>query len=290
MAVRSSLNCVAALAALVALGACAKESQKSAGDSGTVKQAAVAAPAVASFTAKDFAFTGPDTLSAGETTFHLTNAGPSLHHLQLVRLDSGKTLGDLAAAMKKPGPMPAWAVMVGGPNAPDPGAESNATVDLTPGNYIVACFVDQPGGIPHIMKGMVKPLTVVASSAGTAPAPTADVSVTMKDYGYTFSTPLTAGHHVISVSNSGAQPHEFEVAKLDSGKTVQDLLGWIAKPNGPPPGHALGGVDGLAAGAPPVSFSIDLTPGNYAVICFLPDAKDGKPHFTHGMIHTFTIN
>jgi hypothetical protein len=30
--------------------------------------------------------------------------------------------------------------------------------------------------------------------------------------------------------------------------------------------------------------TIDFTPGDYALVCFLPDAKDGKPHFTHGMV------
>jgi hypothetical protein len=24
-------------------------------------------------------------------------------------------------------------------------------------------------------------------------------------------------------------------------------------------------------------------PGKYLLICFVPDAKDGKPHFVHGM-------
>ena len=37
-------------------------------------------------------------------------------------------------------------------------------------------------------------------------------------------------------------------------------------------------------------FPVNLTPGSYAWICFLDDAKDGKPHFTHGMIKDFTIS
>jgi hypothetical protein len=28
---------------------------------------------------------------------------------------------------------------------------------------------------------------------------------------------------------------------------------------------------------------VDLAPGEYALVCFVPDAKDGKPHFMHGM-------
>jgi hypothetical protein len=35
--------------------------------------------------------------------------------------------------------------------------------------------------------------------------------------------------------------------------------------------------------------TMDLTPGEYGLICFAPDAKDGKPHFTHGMMTQFTV-
>ena len=34
---------------------------------------------------------------------------------------------------------------------------------------------------------------------------------------------------------------------------------------------------------------LNLTPGEYGVICFVPDAKDGKAHFVHGMMSTFTV-
>ncbi len=33
-----------------------------------------------------------------------------------------------------------------------------------------------------------------------------------------------------------------------------------------------------------ILYPVDLAPGEYAIVCFLPDAKDGKPHFVHGMI------
>ena len=38
------------------------------------------------------------------------------------------------------------------------------------------------------------------------------------------------------------------------------------------------------------SFTADLTPGDYGFICFVPDAKDGKPHLAHGMMRTITVN
>ena len=36
-------------------------------------------------------------------------------------------------------------------------------------------------------------------------------------------------------------------------------------------------------------FTAELTPGDYLLICFLADAKDGKPHFMHGMTKTVTV-
>jgi len=35
---------------------------------------------------------------------------------------------------------------------------------------------------------------------------------------------------------------------------------------------------------------VNLQPGEYALICFLPDAKDGKPHLLHGMLKQLKIS
>ncbi|HEV8456036.1 MAG TPA: hypothetical protein VGQ24_14145, partial [Gemmatimonadales bacterium] len=58
---------------------------------------------------------------------------------------------------------------------------------------------------------------------------------------------------------------------------------------GPPPAEPLGGVGFLDKGLQG-SFTADLTPGDYGFICFVPDAKDGKPHLAHGMMRTITVN
>ena len=33
----------------------------------------------------------------------------------------------------------------------------------------------------------------------------------------------------------------------------------------------------------------DFEPGEYALLCFVPDVKDGKPHTEHGMIRQITV-
>ncbi len=286
----SSIPVFVATAAVTVLGACAQKEQASSTPGGSASQAgAPAAPAIVTVHAKDFTYDAPAEISSGVTTFKLVNDGSTFHHLVLVRLDSGKTVADLGEAMKKKAPPPAWAVFIGGPNSPDPTKESNATLDLAPGNYAMICFVDLPGGVPHFVKGMVHAFTVKQASGPSAPVPTPDITIGLKEYAFEINKPITAGSHTFEVRNSGAQQHEVEVLKLAPGKKLEDLMKWMDKMDGPPPASAVGGAV-VAAPNQPVYFTADLTPGDYVFICFIPDAKDGKPHFVHGMQHTFTVN
>jgi uncharacterized cupredoxin-like copper-binding protein len=243
---------------------------------------------VAVIHAKDYAFDAPDSISAGVTTIRVVNDGPGLHHVQLVRLDSAKTAADLEAALKNPGPPPRWAVFVGGPNAPDPHGTSEATLDLTAGNYVLLCMVDMPEHMPHFARGMAKALTVAPASGTPATMPAADATVRLADYNFTVSGAMNAGHHTVKVQNDGPQLHEVELVRLAPGKTAADVMAWIANPQGPPPGNALGGMTALAPGMS-ADVSVDLTPGKYAFLCFLPDAKDGNPHTAHGMFKEFSV-
>jgi hypothetical protein len=243
---------------------------------------------VVTVTGKDFKFDAPDEIPAGLTEFRFLNKGPSIHHMQILRLTNGKTFGDLSAALKRQGPPPKWMKEVGGPNAPAPGMESNATLMLEPGNYAIICFVDI-GGMPHFTKGMVRPLKVVAPSGPAASNPIPDVTATLVDYNFKLSAPILAGTRTIKVVNSGAQPHELELVQLAPGKTANDFLAWAGGGmKGPPPAKPIGGIAGLERGMSQ-TFTANFTPGDYALICFIPDAKDGKPHFTHGMTKDFSV-
>lgn len=238
-------------------------------------------------TGEDFKFDSPDVLPAGLTEFRFLNKGPSIHHMALLKLAGGKTADDLVAALAKPGPLPSWAKEMGGPNAPDPGLEANATLMLEPGNYAVICFVDL-GGPPHFMKGMVRPLRVVPATGPSAAKPRVDVTATLVDYGFKLSSPIRPGKRTIRVHNAGPQPHEVELVQLAPGASVGDFMKWMETMKGPPPGKALGGIAGLESGMSQY-FSADFVPGSYALICFLPDKKDGKPHFVHGMTQQIEV-
>jgi uncharacterized cupredoxin-like copper-binding protein len=268
-------------AAAVAAAACSRAEA-------TPARAAVP-PRVVTVVARDFAFQVQDEVPAGLVTFQLQNRGANLHHMAIMKLDEGKTLQDLFAAFQAGGAPPAWAHDMGGPNAPDPGSDANATLMLEPGSYALLCFVDIPDHVPHLMKGMAKLLRVTPAVVPAASRAIAgDVTMTLTDYAFTLSKPITRGVHTIRVENPAAQSHEVELVKLAPGKTVQDLVAWIADPQGPPPGNALGGIAGMGHGVVQ-SFTYDFAPGEYGLICFLP-GPDGKPHFMHGMIQQLTVS
>jgi hypothetical protein len=254
----------------------------------SIAPAPAAKARVVRVTGADFTFDAPETIPAGITEFRFLNKGPSLHHMQILKLTGGKTLDDLRAALANPGPPPVWVKMLGGPNAPAPGTESNATLTLEPGNYAIICFVDL-GGAPHFTKGMLRALKVVPAKGGGASRPKADITTSLFDYGFKISSPIRAGTHTIRVHNTGPQSHEVELIQLAPGKTVGDFVAWLGDMKGPPPAKPIGGIAGIEPGMSEL-FSADFTPGNYALVCFIPDAKDGKPHYVHGMTQQFSVN
>lgn len=247
-----------------------------------------AAARVVTITGKDFSFDAPDVIPAGLTEIRFVNQGPSLHHVSIVKLNGNKTVADLVQALSKPGVFPSWAKEVGGPNAPVPGSTSNATLKLEPGNYALLCFVDL-GGPPHFVKGMTRALRVVPSKNASGSLPKADATITLVDYNFKLSSPLRAGTRTIRVHNAGGQHHEVELVQLAPGASAEQFMKWLESMQGPPPGKAVGGISGLDSGLTE-SFSVNLTPGKYVLICFLPDVKDAKPHFVHGMMQEISVN
>lgn len=238
--------------------------------------------------ARNFAFEAPDTVSSGPTTIWVVNNGPSFHHAWLVRLEGGRAMADLqahfAAGAKD---FPDWATHVGGPNAPNPGDSTEATVDLAAGSYALFCVIPDKG-VPHFAMGMMRSVTVVPAAKAPVGMPPADLKLTLDDYSFTEDRPITAGRHVIAVENVAEQPHELVIVRLNEGRSGQDVLQWLEHESGPPPGSLMGGVSGLSQGRSN-QITLDLTPGKYFLICFVPDRADGKPHFMHGMVREFEV-
>jgi hypothetical protein len=253
-------------------------------------------PHVVMVVAHEFAFEMPDTIASGATTFRLRNAGRQPHHLMLYRLDRGRGLPDVLAALNAGGAHPRWMHATGGPNAIIGGGESVGTVLLRPGRYVAFCHVKSPDNVLHFAKGMLKLVTVtpeVRTTAGSAAdrrvaLPAADLTVTLSDYVIRVSPAPTRGHHMIAVTNRGRQPHEFILSRLLPGKTSADFVHWMDTQEGAPPVQPHGGATDLSPGGT-IVLDIYLEPGRYSAVCRVRDAVDGQPHDRHGMTTEFVV-
>ena len=156
-------------------------------------------------------FRGPDSLPAGWTTLRLSNESKEPHHMQLIQLPEGMTMDDLFAAFAQPGPPPPGLKFSGGAVALFPGGSGLATVNLAPGNYVMACFIPDENGAPHAAGGMVKPLTVTAATGPAAAEPQAVATVEVSESGFTLSGKIPAGVQTVKVTNIG-QAHPMRLS------------------------------------------------------------------------------
>lgn len=239
--------------------------------------------------AVDYGYRLPQAIPAGPTRLQLVNQGRELHHAQLARLEQGKTVSDVAALELSAG-LPAWLVPVGGPGPVHPGDSTSVIQDLTPGHYALFCFIPSASDHKeHRLKGMIAGFRVTAGGGAEVAVPKADLTVRMLDYGYAPSAPLVAGRRNIRVVNDGPQLHELVLVQLPAGKTAADLLAWNPETaTEPPPGRYVGGTVAVPVGGEAI-VEANLEAGNYVLICYVPDAKDGKPHVAHGMVLPLTV-
>jgi plastocyanin len=246
-----------------------------------------------SVNAREYAYDAPDTIPAGLTRIRMQNVGQEDHQAQLLKLNAGVTLPQFQAALQK-GPDAALSIATaeGGPNAEKAGQASEAVQNLQPGQYVFLCFVPAPDGVPHLAKGMIKPVQVTAASpAPTAQLPSASNTVTGRDFLFEGLTTLPAGQATITFKNAGTQPHEMTVVKLNPGVTLDQLkaaLSSSAPPAGPPPFTSEGGMGGISPGETGQT-TVNLTAGTYALICNIPDPTSGKPHVALGMMSGFSV-
>lgn len=247
-----------------------------------------AGPAV-TMTITDTGISGPDTVPAGYVAIDVTNAGTMPHDASFIKLNPGVTLAQMIdAAQNAQGPdglqeLQQLAAFYGGPTGIAPGATVPIVLQLTPGTYAV--------GDPQNLTAGVAKLFTVGDVTGDATAPAADLAVTQREFAFDVPETVKAGTTRIAVHNAGAQTHEMVLVKLDPGYTLQDVQAAVqggGPDDGPPAwAHPLTGWDAQAPGLTG-ELTLDLTPGSYALLCFMPDTATGQPHALKGMISSFT--
>lgn len=110
-------------------------------------------------TLRDFGFVMPE-VTAGESTLRVTNAGPQVHEIAIVKPLGDTSARDVLAFLRDPEGSPPF-VPAGGMQALEPGAGGWLHLDLAPGTYVAICLVPDPAsGRPHIDLGMIAEFTV----------------------------------------------------------------------------------------------------------------------------------
>lgn len=166
-----------------------------------------------------------------------------------------------------------------------PGTSQQVTFDLQPGSHIA---LDFGAGPPQIAS-----FTATAGS-GPAPAePVAAVNADLIDFQFTLPDQIKAGAQSWKIENKGSQWHEMGIFKLNEGVTVEDVMAMMASeqpPEGPPPYEEMAFWAPMSAGER-AWLTVDLPPGAYTVMCFLPDFASDPPmsHLEHGMVRTLTV-
>ena len=227
---------------------------------------------------------------AGEVTVSFENTGVEEHQASVVRFKEGKALPDLIAVGEDPSKLATVIDAYGGPNAVAPGATVESTQVLVPGEYLFICFIPTPDGQPHATQGMLAPFTVEGDEPDDAPAADGAVALDEYSFGEDGDDTLEAGE--ITFVNDGDQPHEAAVYALAGGASFDDAKAFLADPasaaGGAPPIMPAGGIGPLSPGISS-TVALDVDPGDYVFVCFIPDVADGAPHLAKGMIELVSI-
>jgi hypothetical protein len=117
-----------------------------------------------------------------------------------------------------------------------------------------------------------------ASEAG-AELPGGSIAITPDD--------LEGPDIVFTVENTDEETHEFLVLRMVDGATVDDLI--RPTTDGFPGNMQVIGQETIPAGETRTLVFVDLEPGDYTVVCLLPDG-DGVPHLALGETTTFTVS
>lgn len=258
---------------------------------GAARAGAPSRPAV-TLTITDASMSIPVTVPAGYTAITVINNGSMPHEASFVRVNPGVTLDQVIAfaptaiSSQDVADFVAFLKLVqfyGGVSGVDPDSSVAVVVNLTPGTYAVA-------DTEHFDAGLFASFTVAGPASDVAP-PLADATVTERDFAFDAPATIPAGLRTLEVRNIGAQSHELSLARLDPGYTVQDVLAALQQgQEGPPPPwvHKATSIEPQGPGLTQW-VTLNLTPGTYAMLCFMPDVNTGMPHALEGMVGTFTV-
>jgi len=171
------------------------------------------------------------------------------------------------------------------------GTVHHVVIDLEPGDWIL--WGDDPSAPQTPVT-----FTVTGDMPTDLPAPTSDITATLVDFAITVEGSLTAGDHVIEVTNEGAEPHFLLLFSAPDGLTNDQFAEVLGLDAGATPPADLPYKESdfmplLQTGTQSIGTTqwteATLDAGTYAAACFFPTAGTGEPHAMKGMHTVFTV-
>ena len=242
----------------------------------------------------DYAISVPSEIEGGAVELTLDNSsGQAPHAAQLIQLGDGHTYQEAAAIVNsdRPQEIPDWIHAYGGVGSVNPGDTGTATVKLDEGHYAIQDDADNGARDPAYAQFDVK-------DTNDADLPESDATVTAATTGqddpeYQWETSgLKAGENQITFKSEGDEAVHHIIAAPLKGNATIDQVGQELDSNGPPRSidfQNISQTEVLDGGKDEV-VTMNLKPGRYAFICFLPDRDEpDKPHYKAGLLKEVTV-
>lgn len=295
----TTVSIAAAAIAATALAACGSDDAPPAAQKSAP---AAVKPSVLSVVTSDagpkrFAMTAPPSVKGGLVQMRFKNESRAPHEAQLIRVDGQHTTAELLKVVDtgdEPAKIPDWVHAEGGVSTIPGGASNTTTSNLPAGRYFVIDTEtgDDDSAPSPVTRGAIAQFTVTPGRDAELPATAGAITIT--DNGkdrYRFKTSgLTAGTGQVTFKNASKKEealHHVVAFPIVPGKTIADVRKAFESrsPSGPPPVDFANGTSTeiLDAGRALVT-TMTLKKGSYALICFLNDRDETKPHFMEGLL------
>lgn len=240
--------------------------------------------------ATDKALEVPEQVDAGLVNVRLFNRSSGPQHISILKVDRLDRVASISEYLRSGDWNVPWINRMGGPESAPPGGVSSVAMVLEPGRYVVAHLPigSRPGG-PLLLRDVEELSVTERPGAPTkATLPPAVAIIKMSEWSFTLDGPLHAGRRVIRVDNTGLFEHELQIVRLLPGRGIDQAVKWAENPSGLPPFEAAGGTTNLARGRS-VNVTVDLLPGDYALLCTTYNPLSKQLHSQHGMIKQIRV-
>jgi hypothetical protein len=170
--------------------------------------------------------------------------------------------------------LPEWIRFVGGVSSAQPGRRLSSVQMLSAGKH-VAVDINTSSYVGFEVTG-----------DGDGELPSTSARIEAKEYSFE-ATGLQAGEGPVLFTNKGKEPHFALAAPIKPGKTIEDVRKSVEEEEGAGEAPIIekeSASTGVLDGGESQVIDLKLRKGNYALVCFVPDRKGGRPHAFLGMV------